>query len=133
MEQGSEYTDRCARTFWLVVIIAAPVQVVFMVLYRETYRVKILERKAVSLQKSTSGALQHRYHLGKPRSIIIRDTCLRPLKMLIMSRLVIMMGICSALSASLVYVIVSSLSIIYDEEYHFQKGLLGLTYLGLGG
>ncbi|KAJ4287812.1 hypothetical protein N0V90_012516 [Kalmusia sp. IMI 367209] len=118
--------------FWLVVIITAPVQIVFMVLYRETYRVKILEKKAAALGKSAPGPLHHRYRLGKPRNIVIRDTCLRPLKMLFVSRLVVMLGICSALSTSLVYTLVASLSIIYDEQYHFRQGLLGLTYLGLG-
>jgi hypothetical protein len=94
--------------------------------------VKILEKKAATLQKSKPGPLHHHHRLGKPRNIVIRNTCLRPLKMLFVSRLVIMLGTCSALSTSLVYTLVASLSIIYDEQYHFRQGLLGLTYLGLG-
>lgn len=118
-------------TFWLIVIITAPVQIVFMLLYHETYRVKILKKKATRLQKPEPGPPYQSYGLKKSRNVI-QDTCLRPLKMLFVSRLVIMLGTCSALSASLVYILVASLSIIYDEQYHFGQGVLGLTYLGLG-
>ncbi|OCL09910.1 MFS general substrate transporter [Glonium stellatum] len=120
-------------TFWLIVIIASPLQLLFLLFYRETYRVRILQRKAARLRKETGNhSLRSRYELNKTPAIMLRDSVFRPLQLLFTSPVVLLVGICSALNMSLVYVIITSLSIIYDEVYHFRKGFLGLTYLGLG-
>lgn len=120
-------------TFWLIVIIASPLQLLFSIIYRESYRVKILERKARKLRIETSNpSLKSRYERSKRPIIIILDAVLRPLTLLIKSRAVLLVGLCSSLNMSLVYVVITSLSQVYDERYHIQKDLLGLTYWGLG-
>ncbi|KAF2193119.1 polyamine transporter 1 [Zopfia rhizophila CBS 207.26] len=81
-------------TFWLIVIIASPLQLLFLVLYRESYRVRILERKAAKLRRKTGNlSLRSRYELDKPPSIIMRDAVFRPLQLLVKSRVVLLVGI----------------------------------------
>ncbi|KAF2800436.1 fluconazole resistance protein 1 [Melanomma pulvis-pyrius CBS 109.77] len=120
-------------TFWLIVIIASPLQLLFSIIYRESYRVRILERKAESMRKRTgNSSLRSRYEVEKRPILIIKDAVFRPILLLIRSRAVLLVGLCSALNMSLVYVVITSLGTIYDERYHIRKDLLGLTYLGLG-
>lgn len=120
-------------TFWVTAIIAAPLQGLFVAFYRETYRVWILQKKARELRKATgNAALRSRDELEMPPSVLIREAVLRPVKMLRFSPVVLLVGICGAVGMSLVYVIVTSISDIYDYVYGFQKQYLGLTYFGLG-
>lgn len=120
-------------TFWLIVIIASPFQLLFMILYRESYRVRILQKKTAVLRKRYGNStLKSKYETNKQPMEIIGGAILRPLRLLVRSHAVLMVGICSALNMSLVYVAITSLTPIYDEIYHIRKDLLGLTYLGLG-
>ena len=120
-------------TFWLIVIIASPLQLLFLIIYQESYRVKILKCKVERLRKRTGNQrLRSRYEINQRPIIILRDAVFRPIRLLIKSRVVLLVGVCSALNMSLVYVVITSLGPIYEERYHFRKDLLGLTYLGLG-
>ncbi|KAL6706564.1 hypothetical protein ACN47E_005320 [Coniothyrium glycines] len=120
-------------TFWMIVIIASPLQLLFFILYRESYRVTILQRKAASLRKKTGNeAYKSKYESNQPPSVILKQAIFRPMELLIRSRVVLLVGISSALNMSLVYVVITSLSNIYDTIYHIRKDLLGLTFIGLG-
>lgn len=120
-------------TFWMIVIIASPLQLLFFIIYRESYRVTILQRKAERLRKK-SGNTEYRskYESKKPPAVILKEAIFRPMELLLRSRVVLLVGISSALNMSLVYVVITSLSTIYDEIYHIRKDLLGLTFVGLG-
>lgn len=120
-------------TFWVTAIIAAPLQALFLVFYRETYRVRILQKKAQKLRKATGNdALKSRYELELSPSVLIREAVLRPVNMLLFSPVVLLVGISGAVGMALVYVIVTSISDIYESVYGFEKQYLGLTYFGLG-
>ncbi|KAH8725906.1 major facilitator superfamily domain-containing protein [Phaeosphaeriaceae sp. PMI808] len=120
-------------TFWMIVIIASPLQLLFFILYRESYRVTILQRKAAKLRKDTGNErYRSKYESKKPPAVILKEAIFRPMELLIRSRVVLLVGISSALNMSLVYVVITSLSTIYDEIYHIRKDLLGLTFVGLG-
>ncbi|KAF2243378.1 MFS general substrate transporter [Trematosphaeria pertusa] len=120
-------------TFWVTAMIAAPLQLLFLIFYRETYRVRILQKKAERLRKETGNAsLRSRYELELSPSAMIARSFLRPLKMLLFCPVVLLVGLCGAVSMSLVYVIITSISEVYDTTYGFRKQFLGLTYFGLG-
>lgn len=120
-------------TFWLTAIIAGPLQLLFLLLYRETYRVRILQMKARRLRKETGNmAWRSRYEVSLPPGEIIRQSIVRPVKMLVFCPVVLMVGVCGAVGMSLVYVVITSLSDVYETTYGFRKQYLGLTYFGLG-
>jgi MFS family permease len=120
-------------TFWVTALIAAPLQVLFLILYRETYRVRILQIKARNLRKETGVlSLRSRYELELSPSTMLWQSILRPLKMLLFEMVVLLVGICGAISMSLVYFIITAISDIYENVYSFPKQYLGLTYFGLG-
>ena len=93
-----------------------------MVFYRETYRVRILQKKARRLRKATGNdALRPRYELDIPPSVLLRESVLRPLNMLLFRPVVLLVGVCGAVGMSLVYVIVTSISDIYESVHGFKK------------
>lgn len=123
-------------TFWLTVIIASPLQLLFFITYRETYRVRILELKASHLRKKTGNQLlRSKYEFEKgdlSKSRVLWKVILRPLKLLIFSPVVLLVGVCSAVGMSFVYVLITSLPEIYGKRYHMNKSVIGLTYWGIG-
>ncbi|KAF2111072.1 major facilitator superfamily domain-containing protein [Lophiotrema nucula] len=119
--------------FWVTATVAAPLQVAFLVFYRETYRVRIFQKKAHRLRKETGVlSLRSRYELELSPSAMLWQSILRPLRMLIFAPVVLLVGLCGAIGMSLVYVIITSISDTYELVYSFPKKFLGLTYFGLG-
>jgi hypothetical protein len=109
---------------WLVVA------VIFM---RETYAPVLLERKAARLRKITGsvgpqaksrGNLSPLVHLGRGLS--------RPLKLLVLSPVVLLLSIYVAFVFGLMFLCFSTYSEVFIEQYHFSVGVSGLTYLGHG-
>jgi MFS family permease len=119
-------------TFWIVAIMAGPLQVLFLVTFRESYRVRILNLKANKLRKETGNPrLRSRYEhseIDTPPPGIIRNALLRPLKLLVNSPVVLLVGVVSGIGMSLFYVIITSLPDVYATLYDFSKGTVGLTY-----
>jgi MFS family permease len=123
-------------TFWIVAIVAGPLQGLFLLTFRESYRVRILQLKAGRLRKQTGIAhLKSKYEHDEgdtPPSVLIRNTLLRPLKLLFFSPVVLLVGLVSGVGMSLVYVIITSLPEVYENLYDFDKSIVGLTYWGVG-
>jgi MFS family permease len=115
-------------TFWITAIIAGPLQLLFLLTYRETYRVRILQVKAAKLRKKTGNfLLKSRYEYGKEdrsTSAIVGEILSRPLRLLIHSPLVLLVGACGAVGMSLVYVIITSLPEIYRTSIISLKAWL---------
>jgi MFS family permease len=123
-------------TFWIVSIVAGPLQGLFLVTFRESYRVRILQLKARRLRKRTGDPhLKSKYEHDEgntPPSVLMRNILLRPLKLLFFSPVVFLVGLVSGIGMSLVYVIITSLPEVYETLYDFDKSVVGLTYWGVG-
>jgi len=120
-------------TFWLIAIISGPLQVLLLVAFRETYRVRILDVKAAKLRRETGNLqLRSKYENdGKNKRLPIK-TMLRPLRLLARSPVVLFVGVVGGIAMSLVYVIITPLPDVYEQVYGFSKSVIGLTYWGLG-
>lgn len=120
-------------TSWFIVIIVGAFQVVFFVAFRETYKVKILERKAAKLRKRTGNPnLQSAFELGISGQELLLQSIIRPFKLLFLSPVVFLLSLCGGLAYGCFYVIVTSVSQIFEQIYHFGQGPVGLSFLGLG-
>lgn len=123
-------------TFWIVAIIAGPLQLLFFITFRESYRVRLLQVKAASLRKTTgNGNLRSKYEIDQTNiqpSMAMRQIVTRPIKLLLLSPVVFLVGICSGVGMSLVYVIITSLPEVYQDMYGFSESVVGLTYWGIG-
>lgn len=120
-------------TFWLIAVIAGPLQMLLFVTFRETYRVRILEVKAAKLRKKTGNLrLRSKYEKDGENKWLPVKTMLRPLKLLIHLPVVLLVGMVGGVGMSLVYVIITSLPDVYEQVYGFSKSVVGLMYWGLG-
>lgn len=120
-------------TFWLTAIITGAFAIGFMLLYRETYKPTILARKARLLQRQ-NGNERLRTEYAKPSSpaILLRQSLFRPIQFLFLSVPVLLVSICCSFASSYVYIIITTLTRVFEDTYHFSESVVGLTYLGLG-
>jgi hypothetical protein len=102
-------------------------------LLKETYAPKILERRAAKLRKST-GNPNFRSKLDSgltPRDLFLYSI-VRPTKMLVFSPIVLSLSTYVAIVYAYLYVMFTTLTEVFESQYHFKKDLVGLSYLGLG-
>jgi len=120
-------------TFWTITIATGTFELCFLATYCESYKVVILERKARRLRFETgNGLLRSRYDNGLSGFTLLGELILRPFTLSFVSPVIILVSICGAFAISYTYVVITSISGIYELEYGFSQGPLGLTYLGLG-
>lgn len=60
------------------------------------------------------------------------NACLRPLRLLFLSPIVLLLSIYVAVNYGYLYLIFTSLSTVFVEYYEFSEGNVGLAFLGLG-
>lgn len=120
-------------TFWLTTIITGAFEISFLLLYRETYRVIILSKKARRLRKQTRNhRLQTPYHTGVSATRLLGQSAFRPIKLLFVSSTILLVSVCGAFASSYTYIVITTLTGVFEETYDFPESLVGLTYLGLG-
>ncbi|KAF8860918.1 MFS general substrate transporter [Acephala macrosclerotiorum] len=120
-------------TFWIIAIAAGVWLAVALIFMRETYGPVILERKAARLRKSTGNTdLQVKGHERLSPMTHLRHSLIRPLKLLILSPVVLLLSIYVAFIFGLMFLCFSTYSAVFIEQYHFAVGVSGLAYLGQG-
>lgn len=100
---------------------------------KETYRPLILDRKVKKLRKETGNphliaALPH--ESSGPKAL--RDSIVRPLRLLLTSPLVSLPALGLAVIFGMMFLMLSTMSTVYQQVYGWSTGASGLPYLGLG-
>lgn len=106
--------------------------VAFYVL-RETYPIVLLERKAAKLRWET-GNTAYRSKLASnltPKQVVIQNI-VRPTKMLFLSPIVSAMCIYVAVMYGLLYILFTTFTFVFEDQYHFSTSTAGLSFLGSG-
>ena len=118
---------------WLTTIVTGGFEIGFLLLYRETYRVIILSKKALRLRKQTGNhRLQIRHQTGAPAAWLLSQLVFRPIKHLFVFLTILLVSVCGALASSYTYIVIITLTGVFEETYGFPESLVGLTYPGLG-
>ena len=100
---------------------------------RETYGVVIMERKTRALQRETGNmSLRSKYDHGLTTRQLWRNTLIRPAKMLIFSPIIFLLSLFMAITYGYLYLLFTTFPVVFGEYYHFNIGITGLVYLGLG-
>ena len=119
--------------FWLITIaggVALTCSVVFM---RETFEPALLEQKAKRLRKETGNPnLRSRLDPGIPTSEFFKRALIRPTKMLVLSPIVLLLSIYMAVIYGYLYLLFTTLTLVFERTYHFNQGTVGLSFLGIG-
>ena len=120
-------------TFWLAAIMATATEIVFLAVFRETYKPKILERKAAKLREKTGVTSFHAAHSNAiTRDSLLKISIVRPARMLILSPIVLLLAIYVATVFGYLYLLFTSLTEVFQQAYGFSTGEVSLTFLGIG-
>ncbi|RFU27478.1 hypothetical protein B7463_g8861, partial [Scytalidium lignicola] len=99
----------------------------------ETYAPKLLEAKAKKLRLDKGDqAYVSKFARNFPSSVLIKRAVLRPLKLLFTSATVFLLSLHVAIVYSYLYLLFTTFTVVFEGQYHFSTGSVGLSYLGLG-
>lgn len=100
---------------------------------RETYAVTLLARKTKRLQKATGNKnLRSKLSTGiPPRDILVR-AIIRPTKMTLLSPINVFLSAASAFIYGILYLLLTTFPLVFEQTYGFSVSISGLAYIGLG-
>ncbi|KAA8650668.1 hypothetical protein EYZ11_003459 [Aspergillus tanneri] len=119
-------------TVWLEAIAGAFIAVGSLILLRETYAPTILQRKAMQLQKETGRRYRTKYDSDQTMGQMLRMSLTRPVKFLVLSPIVMIVSLYSAVTYSYMYILFTTFTNVFETVYNFSPGEAGLGYLGIG-
>jgi hypothetical protein len=103
-------------------------------LIKETYAPTILARKAARLRKETGNPnLRSALDSGLSPRDLFWFSIVRPTKMLLFSPIVLSTSTYVALIYAYLYVFFTTITEVFEAQYHFRADLVGLAYIGIGG
>ncbi|MCJ1246989.1 hypothetical protein MMC30_004200 [Trapelia coarctata] len=119
--------------FWVITMGAGIVTVACFFVISESYSVAILDRKTRKLRKETGNmALKSKLNSGLSSGELFKRSIVRPSKMLFFSPIVLLLSITMAVVYGYLYLLFTTLTEVFESQYGFSAGTVGLTYLGLG-
>lgn len=105
-----------------------------MLVFRETYRPLIMEQKVRRLRTEAANnstrfaAVSHQ----SSRFEVLGNSITRPMKLLVLSPTVALPALGLAVILGIMFLMLSTMSTVYQQIYGWSTGASGLPYLGLG-
>lgn len=123
--------------FWIVLIVAVLITITIEVFNQETSHRIIIEKKVKRLRKETGrDDLRSCYDTTQGSKLsqkrILVNGLVRPLKMLVLSPIVLLLTIYISFTYGTLYLLFTTIPTVFQQTYGFSTGLTGLVYLGLG-
>ncbi|KAL2037035.1 hypothetical protein N7G274_010162 [Stereocaulon virgatum] len=119
--------------FWVITIAAGAITVAAVFLIRETYAPILLEHKVEKLRKETGNMnLKSKLASNIAPVELWRLSITRPMKMLVLSPVVLALSTYMAVVYGYLYLLFTTLTTVYEDSYGFSQGSVGLTFLGIG-
>ncbi|KAJ5180563.1 hypothetical protein N7492_003773 [Penicillium capsulatum] len=120
-------------SFWVLAIASGAVAISSFFSIRESYAPTILERKTKKLQKETGNLnLRSSLDTGRTPKDLFWFSIVRPTKMLFLSPIVFLLSLYVGVIYGYVYLLFTTISSVFEEQYGFSQGAVGLAYLGIG-
>lgn len=119
--------------FWIISILLGPMFFLGLVCWKESYAPVLLARKAARLRKETGNmALRSKYDIGLSSSEHFTRGIFRPLKMVAFSPILAAMCLHMGIAYSYLYLLFTTFTQIFEDNYQFSTKIVGLSYLGVG-
>lgn len=119
--------------FWVLTIASGVITIIALGVLRETYPPTLLKRKTRRLQMET-GNMKLRSRIDSnvaPKELFLRSI-LRPSKLLIFSPVCLLLSVYAAFLYAMLYFMFSTFSFVFEQNYGFREGIVGLVYIALG-
>ncbi|KAF3053552.1 hypothetical protein E8E11_011702 [Didymella keratinophila] len=119
--------------FWFVAIVAGAFFIMSLVLMSETSAPVILECKARRLRKETGNdRLRSKLDSGLAPKALFKFSIVRPAKMLTRSTICFAISLYVAITYTYLYILFTTFTAVFTNQYHWHGGITGLSFLGLG-
>lgn len=130
---AAEYLD-WPWVFWILSIMNGVIAVYGLVFYRETFAPVLLKRKAKKLRKESGNANLHSVFELQEESLLrkLAVAVSRPIRMLCTHPIIFGLGLFMAFMYGFMYLLLVTFPDLWTQKYHYQVGIAGLMYLGLG-
>lgn len=100
---------------------------------KETYAPVLLERKVARLRKETGNEnLRSKLQTESNTAEKFKLAIIRPLKLLFLTPIVTLMALYVAITYGILYLLITTFSFVYRDQYGFDEGTIGLTFLPAG-
>ncbi|PGH26449.1 hypothetical protein AJ80_01948 [Polytolypa hystricis UAMH7299] len=120
-------------TFWILAIFAGAASVLCLISMRESYHPTLLKRKTEKLRKETGNQnLRSKLDSGLTTKEIVVISIVRPMKMLFLSPIVLLLSLYVAVVYGYLYLLFTTISSVFTDQYGFSQGNVGLAFLGIG-
>jgi len=119
--------------FWVIAMATGVVTVVGFFVMKETYAPVILARKAKKLAKQTGNhELRSKLDLGLPPKELFIRAIVRPAKLMFLSPICALMSLYMAFVYAILYLLFTTFTFVFEDNYGFSQGTVGLVYIGCG-
>jgi multidrug resistance protein len=119
--------------FWVIAIAGGVAAFFSFIFMRETYPPVLLARKVARLRKEQDNPnLRSKLASDKSPGAYFKQSIIRPTKMLFKSPIVLTLSIYMAVVYGYLYLLFTTITLVFERDYGFSQGNVGLTYLGIG-
>lgn len=119
--------------FWVIAMAAGVVTIIGFIFMRETYSPTLLQRRVVRLRRETGNEnLRSALDTGRSPRGLFWFSIARPTKMLFRSPIVFLLSLYMAVVYGYLYLLFTTLTEVFETQYGFSQGSVGLTFLGIG-
>lgn len=119
--------------FWVLALATGAIALLAVLLMRESYAPVLLARKVRRLQEETGNAnLRSKLDCGLSPKQLFSRSIVRPSKLLLMSPICFLMSLYIAIVYGALYIMFTTLTYVFEDNYGFPESTVGLTYLGVG-
>jgi multidrug resistance protein len=120
-------------TFWILVCLTGAFSIVSLIFLRETYAPVIIERKAARLRKETgNNEYRSKLDVGLSKKDVFTMSIVRPMKLLLFSPIVMILSLYLGVLYGYMYLLFTTFTVVFTEQYGFSSGSVGLSFLGIG-
>lgn len=119
--------------FWCITIAGGVLAVSAFIFMQETHEPTLLKQRAARLRKETDNPrLKSKLTSDKDPKTVFWMAIARPTKMLLFSPIVAFLSLYMAVVYGYLYLLFTTLTFVFEGQYHFNSGNVGLTFLGIG-
>lgn len=121
-------------TFWVITMAAGALAISSFIFMRETYEPTLLGRRAARLRKETNNPdLRSKFDdPTRRRRDVFLKAIIRPSKMLLLSPIVFALSLYMAIVYGYLYLLFTTITLVFERNYGFSSGNVGLAFLGIG-
>ncbi|KUJ12853.1 MFS general substrate transporter [Mollisia scopiformis] len=118
--------------FWILTIASGVVTIAYYFFVPESYSPALLEKKASLLRERGNPYLRSKLASPLSRSATLYRAIVRPTQMLLFCPVVTLLSIFIAVVYGQLYLLYTTITFVFEEQYHFAYRTSGLAFLGLG-